>query len=90
MNTERLFAEFERLSEAPNTPAKLRAFVLDLAVRGRLDTQDASDPHATALLTTIKEEQEPRVNRGTRTRPSSHVTRAMLRLQCRKTGLGRA
>ncbi len=36
MNAERLLAHFERISEAPDAVARLRRFILDLAVRGKL------------------------------------------------------
>ena len=36
MNAERLLAQFERISEAPDAIARLRRFILDLAVRGKL------------------------------------------------------
>jgi type I restriction enzyme S subunit len=36
MNAERLLAHFERISEAPDAIARLRRFILDLAVRGKL------------------------------------------------------
>ncbi len=36
MNPERLLAHFETISEAPDAIARLRRFILDLAVRGKL------------------------------------------------------
>jgi type I restriction enzyme S subunit len=36
MNAERLLAHFETISEAPDSVARLRRFILDLAVRGKL------------------------------------------------------
>jgi hypothetical protein len=36
MNAERLLSLHERISEAPDAIARLRRFVLDLAVRGKL------------------------------------------------------
>lgn len=36
MNAERLLAHFEMISEAPDAIARLRRFILDLAVRGKL------------------------------------------------------
>jgi type I restriction enzyme S subunit len=36
MNAERLLAQFERISEAPDAITRLRRFILDLAVRGKL------------------------------------------------------
>ena len=43
MNAERLLANFERISEAPDAIARLRRFILDLAVRGKLVEQDTND-----------------------------------------------
>lgn len=53
MNTERLFAHFDRVAEAPEAIPRLRRFVLDLAVRGKLVEQDLSDEPAPELLTRI-------------------------------------
>ena len=39
MNAERLLAHFERISEAPDAITRLRRFILDLAVRGKLVEQ---------------------------------------------------
>lgn len=54
MTAELLLREFERLSEAPGAVPKLRQFVLDLAVRGKLVTQVPSDPPACELLSAIE------------------------------------
>ncbi len=35
MNAERLLAHYDRIAEAPDAIARLRRFVLDLAVRGK-------------------------------------------------------
>ena len=40
MNAERLLEVYEQISEAPDAIARLRRFVLDLAVRGKLVEQD--------------------------------------------------
>jgi type I restriction enzyme S subunit len=53
MNAERLLAHFERISEAPDAIARLRRFILDLAVRGKLVEQDPEDEPAEVLLTCI-------------------------------------
>ncbi len=42
MNAERLLKFYEKISEAPDAIARLRGFVLDLAVRGKLVEQDAA------------------------------------------------
>ena len=55
MNAERLLAHFERISEAPDAIARLRRFILDLAVRGKLVEQDPEDEPAEELLGRILE-----------------------------------
>lgn len=40
MNAERLLAHYERISDAPDAIARLRRFILELAVRGKLVVQD--------------------------------------------------
>ena len=40
MNADRLLAHYERIADAPNAIARLRRFILDLAVRGKLVEQD--------------------------------------------------
>jgi type I restriction enzyme S subunit len=53
MNAERLLAHFERISEAPDAISRLRRFILDLAVRGKLVEQDPEDEPAVELLKAI-------------------------------------
>ncbi len=48
--TSRLLNNFERLSEAPDALPRLRRFVLDLAVRGKLVEQDPNDDPASKAL----------------------------------------
>ena len=55
MNAEQLLAHFERISEAPDAIARLRRFILDLAVRGKLVEQDPEDEPAEELLGRILE-----------------------------------
>ena len=43
MSPERLLKEFERISEAPDAVSRLRHFILDLAVRGKLVEQHPDD-----------------------------------------------
>jgi type I restriction enzyme S subunit len=43
MNAARLLAHYEKIANAPGAIARLRRFILDLAVRGKLVPQDASD-----------------------------------------------
>jgi type I restriction enzyme S subunit len=46
MNAERLQAHYERIADAPDAMGRLRCFVLDLAVRGKLVQQnpDGGEP----------------------------------------------
>jgi type I restriction enzyme, S subunit len=57
MNAERLLQHFERISEVPDAIPRLRRFILDLAVRGKLVEQDPSDEPAAELLKRIQAEK---------------------------------
>lgn len=50
MNAAQLLAHFDRISEAPDAVARLRQFVLQLAVCGKLVAQDSSDQSFRQLL----------------------------------------
>ncbi|MEA5575228.1 restriction endonuclease subunit S [Anabaena sp. UHCC 0451] len=58
MKLETFFEHFDLLAEAPNGVQKLRELILDLAVRGKLVSQDANDEPAAVLLERIKAEKE--------------------------------
>jgi len=66
MNPTTLLKHFDRISEAPNGIPRLRRFILDLAVRGKLVEQDPEDVDfsqpdrvpASELLKRIKQEKE--------------------------------
>ncbi|MBO6865396.1 MAG: restriction endonuclease subunit S [Thalassococcus sp.] len=64
MNEERLLDVYEQISEAPDAIARLRRFVLDLAVRGKLVEQDAGDEPASELLKRIELEKARRIEAG--------------------------
>lgn len=53
---DRLLALYERVAEAEDAIPRLRRFVLDLAVRGKLVEQDAEDEPAAELLKRIAKE----------------------------------
>ena len=57
MNAERLLAHFEKIADAPDAIARLRRFILDLAVRGKLVPQDVKDEPASELLKRIAKEK---------------------------------
>jgi type I restriction enzyme, S subunit len=57
INAEVLFRHFERISEAPDAVPRLRRFILDLAVRGKLVEQDSAEEPASELLKRIEAEK---------------------------------
>jgi hypothetical protein len=70
VNPTRLLAHFDRISAAPGAILRLRRFILDLAVWGKLTDQNAGDEPATELLTRVRAENvqlkkgTPRRQRG--------------------------
>ena len=46
MNADRLLAHYEKVADAPDAIVRLRRFILDLAVRGKLVEQDPNDEPA--------------------------------------------
>jgi len=64
MNPAQLLEHFDRLSEAPGAIPRLRRFILDLAVRGKLVEQGPNDEPASELLTRIQEEKARLVRAG--------------------------
>ena len=46
MNTERLLSHYDRIADAADAIARLRRFILDLAVRGKLVPQHPQDEPA--------------------------------------------
>jgi type I restriction enzyme, S subunit len=57
MNPDRLLQHFDQISEAPDAVPRLRRFILDLAVRGKLVEQDPEDEPAGELLKRIEVEK---------------------------------
>ena len=53
MNAERLIEWYERVADAPDAIDRLREFVVDLAVRGKLVEQNTSDSQSTELISLI-------------------------------------
>jgi type I restriction enzyme S subunit len=64
MNAEGLLAYYERVADAPEAIARLRRFILDVAVRGKLVPQDAKDEPASDLLKRILNEKARLVKSG--------------------------
>jgi type I restriction enzyme, S subunit len=62
MSVELLLREFHRISEAPDAIPRLRRFILDLAVRGKLVSQDPNDEPAYALLKRIEHQRSAGCN----------------------------
>ena len=54
MNQEQLLKHFDRIVDAPDAVPRLRRFILDLAVRGKLEEQDPDDEPAAELLKRIQ------------------------------------
>jgi type I restriction enzyme S subunit len=50
MSADQLLAYFDRVADAPDAIDRLRKFIVDLAVRGKLVPQDPSDEPASELL----------------------------------------
>ena len=57
MTPRDFIAHFDTIAEAPNGIARLREFVLRLAVRGRLVSQNPKDESAAILLERITEKR---------------------------------
>ncbi len=64
MNADILLQHFNRISEAPDAVARLRRFILDLAVRGKLVEQDPNDEPAAELLKRIQVEKARLLKEG--------------------------
>ena len=64
MNVEHLLTHFDRIADAPNAIPRLRRFILDLAVRGKLVPQDPNDEPASELLKRIAAEKARLVKAG--------------------------
>jgi type I restriction enzyme, S subunit len=64
MNPDRLLRHFDRIAEAPDAVPRLRRFILDLAVRGKLVEQDPNDEPASDLLKRIAMEKARLVSTG--------------------------
>lgn len=71
MNSERLLAHYERIADEPDAIARLRRFILDLAVRGKLVPQDAKDEPASELLKRIAKEKARLVKAGEIRKPKA-------------------
>ena len=59
-----MLKHFHRISDAPEAIARLRRFILDLAMRGKLVPQDPKDESASELLKRIEKEKARLVKAG--------------------------
>ena len=64
MSIDFLFADFDRLIQSSESVHRLRRFILDLAVRGKLAPQDPNDEPASELLKRIAVEKARLVKAG--------------------------
>lgn len=64
MKADRLLTLYDRVADAPDAVDRLRWFVLDLAIRGRLVEQAPADEPASALLKRIEAEKARLVEAG--------------------------
>jgi type I restriction enzyme S subunit len=64
MNAERLLAHYEKIADSPDAVGRLRRFILDLAVRGKIVPQDANDEPALELLKRIAKKKAQLVKAG--------------------------
>ena len=64
MNAEHLLTHFDRITDAPDAIPRLRRFILNLAVRGKLVKQDPEDEPASELLKRIAAEKRRMVEAG--------------------------
>ena len=83
MNAERLLALYDQVAEAPDAVNRLRHFVLDLAIRGKLIEQNPTDEPASTLLTRIANARKlaPSSGRKTKKKPAdSSLTKLSFQL----------
>ena len=64
MNADRLLDHYERIADAPDAIPRLRRFILDVAVRGKLVDQDPNDESASELSKRIVREKARLVKAG--------------------------
>jgi type I restriction enzyme, S subunit len=63
-SAQRLLKLYDRVSDAPDAVERLRKFVLDLAVRGKLVEQDPGDEPAGTLLERVEAKKDQLVTSG--------------------------
>jgi type I restriction enzyme, S subunit len=80
-----LFEHFATLATAPDGIARLRELILQLAVQGKLGTQDAEDEPASVLLARIRKEKERLAKEGEIKKEKPLVSKGELAFQLPKT-----
>ena len=73
MNAERLLEHYERIADAHDAISRLRRFILDLAVRGKLVPQDPNDEPALELLKRIAADKSRLVKAGEKEKPLASI-----------------
>ena len=73
MNAVQLLKHYEQVADAPDAIPRLRRFILDLAVRGKLVEQDTADEPASELLKRIAAEKARLVKVGEFREPRNFV-----------------
>ena len=73
MNSPRLFRHFDQISESPGAISRLKRFVLELAVRGKLVQHDQEDEPAAELLRRIRVDRDRLTKSGAIKRQKSLV-----------------
>ena len=64
MNADLLLAHYERIADAPDAISRMRRFILDLAVHGKLVEQDPADEPASELFKRVAAEKAGLVKAG--------------------------
>jgi type I restriction enzyme, S subunit len=77
MRATHMLAMYERISDAPDAVARLRRFVLDLAVRGKLVPQEPGDEPASELLKRIRRKHALVQRGGRRVRSGASSVNSM-------------
>ena len=78
MNADRLLAHFNTLVDTPGAVPRLRRFILDLAVRGKLVPQDPNDELASELLGRITKQRARMIDQGVIRKPRESLDRERL------------
>ncbi len=86
MSPARLLQYFDQISEAPDAVPRLRRFILDLAVRGKLVEQDPEDEPASELLKRIRSERRGLSAEGEIRKPETSLPSAADEIPFRDSG----